>query len=405
MAKLLFVPLLVVAASLVSAAEWRQFRGNDQTSVADAASPPIVWEDKDGQTKNVAWKMPLPGRGVSSPIVVDGKVIVTASSGFNQDGLHVVCFDTATGSLDWERTFWATGRTLCHPTSAIAAPTPASDGKRIYAFYSSNDLACLDLDGNLLWYRGLTFDYPTAANDIGMAASPLALDGMVVVQVENKGDSFAAALDADTGETLWRVPRTAEMNWTSPTPMRNANGQLAVLLQSSDKLTAHDAKTGEELWAFAGTCDTIPSPLPCDGLVLLPSSGLKALAPPSSAGAPTEVWQENQLALGNASPVVHEGKVYTVNRTGAMACGDAATGKVLWRVRLNGTFWATPVLAAGHLYCVNQDGVAQVVSIAGDKGEIVAENTMGEAILGSPAAADGALYFRSDAHLWKIAAE
>ena len=89
--------------------------------------------------------------------------------------------------IDWERQFWATGRTMCHPTSSVAANTPSSDGKRIYAFFSSNDLACLDLAGNLLWYRGLTHDFPTAVNDVGMSASPIVLGDTVVVQVENKG--------------------------------------------------------------------------------------------------------------------------------------------------------------------------------------------------------------------------
>ena len=169
-------------------------------------APPVTFaKDEAGIEHNVAWKTAIPGRGVSSPILVAGKVIVTAASGFNQDRLHVLCIDAKTGAIDWERQFWATGRTLCHPTSSVAANTPSSDGKRIYAFFSSNDLACLDLDGNLLWYRGLTHDFPTAANDVGMSASPLVLGDTVVVQVENKGDSFAAGLDAETGESRSRV--------------------------------------------------------------------------------------------------------------------------------------------------------------------------------------------------------
>ena len=157
-------------------------------SVSPDAQPPAEWSE----TKNVAWKVELPGRGPSSPIVVGDRVIVTCSSGVKQDRLHVLCFDAKDGKRLWERQFWATGRTLSHPASANAACTPASDGKLIFAFYSSNDLACLDLDGNLKWFRGLAYDFPHAGNDVGMSSSPLVVGDVVVAQVECQGDSFAA---------------------------------------------------------------------------------------------------------------------------------------------------------------------------------------------------------------------
>ena len=182
------VVLLMVTSLQAMAADWPQFRGAESNSVTSAAQPPAEWSDADG--KNVAWKVDLPGRGPASPIVVDSKVIVTASSGVNQDRLHVLCFDAADGSKLWERQFWATGRTLTHPSSANAAPTPASDGELIFAFFSSNDLACLDLDGNLKWFRGLAHDYPAAGNDVGMSSSPVVAGDSVIVQVECQGDSF-----------------------------------------------------------------------------------------------------------------------------------------------------------------------------------------------------------------------
>ena len=107
----------------------------------------------------------------------------------------MVAIDQHTGKQRWRRSFWATGRTYTHPTSSNAAPTPVSDGQYIYAFYSSNDLACLDLSGNLMWYRGLAHDYPKAGNDVGMASSPAIAGDVVVVQIENQGDSFASGID------------------------------------------------------------------------------------------------------------------------------------------------------------------------------------------------------------------
>ncbi len=128
--------VLTAIATSASAADWLQFRGNDNQSIASGAAAPV----KFGKDENVAWSAPLPGKGVSGPIVVSGKVFVTASSGaVTQNRLHVISFDVATGKKAWERQFWATGRCFHHPTSAVAAPTPASDGQRIVAFYSSND--------------------------------------------------------------------------------------------------------------------------------------------------------------------------------------------------------------------------------------------------------------------------
>ena len=165
------LPVAVFAAfsfpGYIVASDWPQFRGPGATGTGDSQDLPVSWSD--GQ--DIAWKLDLPGRGVSSPIVVSDRVIVTASSGYRQDRLHVLCFDARDGRKLWERQFWATGRTMCHPKTCMAAPTPASDGRRIFAFYSTNDLFSLDLDGNLLWLRGLTHDYPNASNSMGMASS------------------------------------------------------------------------------------------------------------------------------------------------------------------------------------------------------------------------------------------
>jgi outer membrane protein assembly factor BamB len=408
MQKLLSFALVAVlsTSTVASAGDWSQFRGADNKGrAAEAKLPPDNFQLKSdaGEAKNVAWSVDLPARGVSGPIVVGDRVFVTGASGPKQDRLHVICYSAADGRTLWHRQFWATGRTVCHPTSSVAANTPASDGSRVFAFFSSNDLAALDLDGNLLWYRGLTLEHPSAANDVGMAASPLVVAGNVVVQVESKGESFAAALDAATGETRWRVPRTAQMNWTSPTIYNVDPAKPAVLLQSPDKLTAHDAKTGEVLWTFDEKCGEISSATSEGDVIYLPSNGLTALRAPAGSGNWEKVWQESQLGPGNSSPVVSEGRVFVVNRAGALTCGDAATGKVLWRQRLKGPYWATPMAVGDRLYFVNADGVMQVVKASAEAGEITAESKFDEAVLGSPAYADGALYVRGEKHLFKIA--
>lgn len=387
----------------LTGADWLQFRGNQHNSVAEAKLP-TSWDLASG--KNVAWTADLPGRGPSSPIVVKDRVIITASEGARQDKLHVLAFDANTGKELWRRRFWATGRTLCHPESAIAAPTPASDGERIFAFYSSNDLACLDLDGDLLWYRGLAYDYPKAGNDVGMSSSPVVAGNTVVVQVENQGDSFAAGLDVKTGVERWRIARAPEANWSSPIALQTNTG-WQVILQSGEKLVAVEANTGKQVWESQLACSGITSTVLSDGKLLVPANGVTALQLGDPSATPEVLWDANKIATSGSSPVASDGCIYALNRAGVLTCADTKTGEVLYQLRLKGPVWATPVIANGHLYMVSFEGAAHVVELgkptSGDKGKIVFEADFGEKIQGTPAVAGNALFIRSDKHLWKIA--
>lgn len=395
---------LVIALLLAlpaSAGDWRQFRGTDHHGIAAGESLPVVWNND-----HVAWNSPLPGRAACGPIVVGGRVYLTASSGVKQDRLHVVCCDATSGKQLWERQFWATGRTYCHPMSAIAAPTPCSDGKRIFAFFSSNDLICLDLDGNLLWYRGLAHDYPDAGNDVGMSSSPVVANNTVIVQIECQGDSFVAGVDADTGENRWRIDRKKAANWASPSVMRGETPERdLVLLQSGTDFAAHDPYTGEAVWKHPAGCSTVASAVAINDIVIVPSQGLTALRPKGKGEKPEVLWQENRLNPNSCSPLVYRDRVYAVNRT-ILVTGDAKTGVVKSQLRLaQGQYWATPVIVGDHLYVISYEGVAQTIQLpAGpqDEPKVVAKFDFKEQVLGTPAIADGAMFVRSDKHLWKI---
>lgn len=384
-------------ATCLTGADWRQFRGNDVTGVALNSNIPVTWSDAE----NIAWKAPLPGRGLSGPIVVGDQIIVTASSGFRQDRLHVLSFDRESGEQQWHRQFWATGRTMTHPKMCVATPTPASDGERIFAFYSSNDLACLALDGTLLWYRGLTYDFPNASNSLGMASSPIVIGDSLIVQVENDAESFATGVDTATGQSLWKKTRPKRANWTSPTIYRDASGNAVALLQSSAGIEAVDPMTGKTAWEFKNGASTIPSSVVANGAVLIPSNGLTVLRP--GDGKVEELWKDNKLSPSTASPVVIGNKLFVVNRAGVLQCADASSGSIFWRLRLKGPFSATPVAAGKHLIFFNEQGLGQVVDVSGAEGELVGENALEETILGTPAISDSDLFVRSDGHLWKIA--
>src|SRR5947209_7828499 len=141
---LAIVALLTVAIAL-PAADWAQFRGSDNSGVSPEVGIPVKWSAQEG----LRWKTPLPGRGLSNPVIAAGRVFVTASSRVHQDRLHVLCFDASDGKRLWERQFWATGTTQSHPKTNMAAPTPVTDGRFVYALFATADLFCLDRDGNL----------------------------------------------------------------------------------------------------------------------------------------------------------------------------------------------------------------------------------------------------------------
>jgi len=393
----------VGTVGIAVAEHWPQFRGPSAAGVAlDQREPPREWSE----AKNIAWKVELPGRGPSSPILVGNRAFVTCSAGARQNRLMVLAFDVETGSEVWRREFWATGSANCHPSSANAAPTPASDGQRIFALYSSNDFICLDLDGNLIWYRALALDYPKTGNDVGMSSSPTVIGDTVVVQIENQGNSFAAGIDARTGRNHWRIHRPAEASWCSPVIVSDPQGTPTLVLQSGEGISAHDPATGEEKWSYPASCDLIASPSPAKGRLFFPASGLSALKVPGPSEDPELAWDATRLGTGASSPVVDGDRVYTVNRSGVLNCASVEDGELLWTLRLEITqMWATPVIVGQLMFCIDNAGQVAVVQLGDDKAQIVGRNELGESIQASPAVANGAIYFRSDQHLWKIAAD
>jgi outer membrane protein assembly factor BamB len=380
------------------AADWLQFRGQNGAGVSSEAGLPTQWSE----TENVAWKAPLPGRGLAAPIIIGDLVVVTASSGPRQDRLHVLAFDAATGKPRWERQLWATGRTMTHPKTSVAACTPASDGKRIFATYSTNDVAAFDLAGNLLWFRGLGLDYPNASNSLGMASSPVVVGDTFIQQVENDSESFAIGLDVNTGVNRWKIDRPIRANWTSPAIVRGPDNAPGVLLQSSASLVCVEPATGKPLWTYAETCSTIPSSTVQGDLVFVPSHGVAALRHVPGSQAPEKLWQENKLDPGTSSPVAYGDKLFVISRAGVLKAANLKTGEIAYQLRLKGSFSGTPVIADGKLLVFNEDGEGLVVELGEKEGKIIGGGKLEGPILCTPAVANGAIYVRSDAHLWKI---
>ena len=394
---LLTVLSIFASVQLLSAEDWLQFRGTDHRGIADSSNLPTSISTE----KNIAWKKSLPGRGLSSPIIIGNRIFLTAASTTDQSRLHVLCFNSDNGTTLWSREFWATGRTICHEKTCVAAPTPASDGKHVYALYSSNDLICLDLNGNLKWMRALMQDYPNASNSLGLASSPIIVSNTLVVQVENDSESFAAGIDLKNGSNIWRFPRTKKANWTSPIKV----GKNIVAIQGSEGVTAIEASTGKILWSYGEGASTIPSSVASeDGSTLfIPSNGITALKPRNDNNTPEILWQEPQLRPGTASPIIVDDKIFVINRAGVLNAANKDTGERLWRLRLEGPFSGSPVACKGHIYIASErKGLLQSVDLSGKEGKIIGTIELGETILGTPAIANDSLFIRSDHHLWKI---
>jgi outer membrane protein assembly factor BamB len=389
--------ILLGAASSLAAGDWPQFRGPQGLGISDEAALPLEWNKEKG----IRWKADLPGRGLSSPVVVAGRVYVTACSGPAQERLHVLSFDASTGKELWTRQFTATGSTQCNGKTNMAAPTPAADEGRVFALFATGDLAARGRDGNLRWYRSVCGEYPTSGNSVGMAASPVLHGETLFVAMENVGESFAAAVDARTGRNLWKRPRSQKINWTTPLVVRNGD-RLEVLYQSPDELTAYDPGTGSRLWSHEGGLASIPSPVAAEGLVIAPGGSSMALRPGREKAQ--KLWESKALGSSTASPTLYRRKVYTINSGGVVVCADAESGEESWRTRVKGPHSASPLIAGDRMYLVNEAGETTVLKL-GDKPETLSVNPLEDPMLASPAASGGALFLRSDHRLYCLGAE
>lgn len=375
---------------------WLSFRGDSGNGIINHNLSPDI-----GTKSKSAWKAELPGRGLSSPIVVGGRVYLTASSGPKQETLHVIAYNGNTGKKDWEKTFKATGRTVCHEKTCVAAPTMVSDGKVVVAQFSSNDVFCLDLEGNLKWLRGLTYDYPNAANGLGMSSSPVIANGVLIAQVENDAESFTAGLSLRNGTTLWKKDRPRGANWTSPTVLGKGKKQQ-VALQSMKGISVIDPKSGKDQWKYEDGAATIPSSTVLGSTILVPSNGLTALQAREDGKSHTQLWQDNKLGPGTGSPTISGNQLYVINKANVLTCAKIKSGEILWRIRLKGPVSGSPVATKDHLFVFNEAGLGQVVRLDGEEGKTVSSIDLKETILCTPAVSDGGLYVRSDNTLWKL---
>jgi outer membrane protein assembly factor BamB len=396
--------LLLLLAGSLGAADWPGWRGPNRDGVSAEKDLPVTWS----ATENVRWKTAMPGAGVSAPVVVRERVFITSSSGRSGEQLHLFCLHRDSGRILWERKFFGSkipeGQ---FPPGGMAVPTPASDGKRVYALYGTGDLVCLDLDGKPVWLRSLADEYGVFRNRWGMASSPLLLDGLLVVQVDHWGGSYLTGIDAATGKNRWLTKRGAAVNWCSPVAWRQGD-QTTIVAAGTRLLEGYDARTGKKLWSVPGLQDQcIPTPVALgDRLYLVSGEHFSSLCVATArsdkgeAAAKVE-WQVASKGTGIPSPLCLGGHYYYAEDAGWAVCLDAKTGKQFWRRRLNSKVQASPVAGAGKLYFTGVNGTVTVLA-PGEKFTVLARNAIGESIVASPALSQGCIFLRGDKHLFCV---
>jgi len=402
----MFGALGMIALVTAGQTDWPQWRGPHGDARIAEAKPPLRWSATEG----ILWKTPLPGAGNGCPIVVGGKVILTATDGANHDNLMVLAFDQETGNSVWKAGFFASRAAapfaMFPPERGHAAPSPASDGKTVVALFGSGDIGAVDLDGNLLWFRSLARDNGPFRNEYGISASPLIVEDKVLVQIDHAASSYLLALSLKTGEVLWKQPRDALDNWATPVAAR-VDGTTQIICLGTQKATGYDLKDGSVLWTHSGLerlCSATPT---VRGSKLYLTSGPRGvvfaleLAGTPKGSSPRILWQTKKIGPFVPSPVLTEKQMLVPDDQGMLTGLDLATGKELWKERMAGRARPSPVVAGDLLYHTSLDGVTTVAKV-GERLEKLASNSLGEQVAASPALASGRLYIRGEKHLWCV---
>lgn len=389
-------------------AEWPTFRGPGGLGVCGFTNVPTEWDAKSG--KNILWKMAVPLAGNGSPVVWGKRVFVSGGSAEKQ---QVFAFDADTGKLLWTGDVKITEDPAREDMNIMedtgfAASTPVTDGRRVCAIFAGGDIGCFTAEGQLLWQKHL--GVPDSM--YGYAASLTAFEKAVIVQWDVGGEAGASkliALNWQTGETLWGTARPVPNSWASPTVVKVGDA-YRVLTAASPYVIAYDAKTGAEL--FRAECvegDIAATPIYANGMLFTmePYQKLVAVKTEGAAGDVTKThiaWEAEGGMPDICSPVSDGVSVWTLASDGNLDCYKTADGSEVYEQSLEGMYQASPVLAAGKLYLLAQDGT-MVVAEAGNVYKEIGRNALGEDCVASPAFAEGRIYIRAKEHLYCIGAK
>lgn len=414
--KLLLSLMVLLLNISVALGNWGSWRGDQGNGASTSATPPTAWS----VSKNVKWKIAVPGQGSGSPVIWGQKVFVV--SAVTTDGgvpdsspsslrfvLH--CYDRENGKLIWQETaHQATPHEGTHGTNGFSSGSPCTDGKHVYAHFGSRGTHCYTLDGEYVWSRQL--GQMTMRSGFGEGSSPTLAGDKLIVPWDHEGQSYLYALDKKTGDNIWRAPRDEPSCWASPLVIEHA-GRQQIIMNGQNFARAYDLASGEELWRCGGqTQRPVASAVAADGLVFVTSgfrgSFLGAFRPDGSgdiANSSSVVWTYSKDTPDIASPLLSGGRLYFYKaKKGILSCFDAATGEPHYTTKRTGlaNIYASPVAAGGHVYLTDRNGKTVVIKDSSTY-EVVAENSVGETVDATPSPVDNQLFIRGERHLFCIA--
>lgn len=428
-------------APRAAAGSWPSFRGLRAAGIAEKQNLPDRWDGKTLQ--NVLWKVPIPGLAHSSPIVWGDRVFVTTAVSSRGDatfkpGLYgdgdasedrsrhqwmIYALDRRTGQPIWNKVAHQ-GEPVekRHIKSTYASSTPATDGRIVVASFGSHGVHAFDVNGNFRWKVDVgrldvgAYDLPTV--EWGTASSPIIWNDLVILQYDTQSDSFLLALDAATGETVWKVDRQELPSWGTPTVVTTSAGEQLVT-NASNFIRAYEPKTGKELWRIGRSSKiTAPTPIAGDDLIVV-ASGRRPEQPifavrssargditlaEGKSDSDAVAWSRTGRGSYMPTPLIYDGLLYVLGNNGIFDAYRLKTGEEVYRQRLphlGSGFSASPVAADGKIYISGEDGEMLVIA-AGPEFTAIATNTIGEPLMATPAISGGVMYVRSAKHLFAI---
>lgn len=423
----------LLALPLAAQPDWPQWRGPLGNGSAPDADPPTEWSE----TKNVRWKVEVPGHAHATPIVSGDRVFVTTAIPFGEavaavpddaPGAHdnapvtrhqqytAMAFARADGKLLWQRTLrQGLPHAGAHNSGTLASPSPVTDGKHLFAWFGSQGLYCLDFDGEPVWERDL--GDMQIKHGHGEGSSPALHGDTLVVNWDHEGGSFLVALDKATGEDRWRVARDEVTSWSTPIVVE-VEGRAQLVVSGTARVRGYDLADGKVLWECGGlSSNIVASPVAADGIAVAGSSYEKqAMLAIRLAGAKGDItgsehiaWSRRRRTPYVPSPLLYGHWLYFLNHyQGVLSRVDVQTGaEPQGPFRLDGLFdiYASPVGAGNRVYVTDRDGTTIVISHVDGEPEILARNHLDDSFSASAAVIGKELYLRGQRHLYCIAAK
>jgi len=381
------------------AQDWPQFRGPDGQGHSDEKSLPLTWSE----TENIRWKVPIPGRGWSSPAILGDRIWLTTAVE-RGPSLRAICFDRATGRQQQDvELFRVAGGEHLNSKNSFATPTPVLEGENIYLHFGPYGTACIRNSGDLVWKTRLRY-----SPEHGPGGSPVLFEDLLIVSCDGQDTQYVVALDKDTGKVRWRTSRAGYQAYTTPLVIEAA-GRTQLISPGAHRASSYDPRTGKEIWSvrYGDGFSNVPRPVFGAGLVFICTGFFEPAVMavrPDGKGDVTNSHVEWTLRRGaplTPSPLLVGAELYVVSDNGILTCLNAASGEIWWRARMNGNFSASPIAADGRIYFLNEDGETTVIA-PGKQIQKLASNRLEGTTLASIAVSGGSLFIRTHENLYRV---